>query len=91
MVIPDHSVEPESAFNAVFLARHDTQEILALIVNNMRLELREEKRGQYEEFLKEITTRCAKEIATVNQLKPSEPKKVTFGDTGVKDKAVNFR
>ena len=80
MAIPDKAVEPESAFNTVFLARHDTKEVIELISNNMRLELKKENQQLYEKFLRDVTIKCAKEIGAMNHLKISVPKKVTFGE-----------
>lgn len=90
VAIPNNEIE-KSLFNVLFLAKNKPATVVRLISNNMNFPLREEKQSQYEEFLKEITLRCIKEIAIVNQLKPSEPKKVTFDDAVVKAKVVNFR
>ena len=73
-------IGPPEAVGILFWATQKSENIASLIENNMAFSVRVENRSQYLEFIKEITLRCAKELAIANTLKPTSSKKVTFSE-----------
>lgn len=81
-------IGPPEAVGILFWAAQKSENTASLIENNMAFSVKVENRNQYLEFIKEITLRCAKELAIANTLKPTSSKKVTFSEKFVDSVSV---
>lgn len=73
-------IAPVDAMSVLFGAIYNSDPMSNLIQNHMKFSVRDEHKINYLEFLRDMTIKCAKELAAINDPKQRIVKKVIFSE-----------